>query len=534
MKHTIDFQYPITYVKYRHQNPTRVFGKGSVEIEIREIAADLAPVVFEVGNPVEQYNPTADLFRKKENGELRKVAMIDGDFFVEDKSGADLIELMSDLRTINSTPFGTVTPANFDENSSYTDGRQKVIKTLKPMTTIDEIRRLHGKWDNGKYVSIREELTKDDGGQEMAQKLKSRASEIVLVDGTIFLKCREPILKLTDYNNKLRIAQRNDTWSALAPYTSHRGTYSSSLRDSEGFLAFMRKHKLFDGRSGEPAFTVHDASVCRYDGTTSDVLMVADGMMDTFGRDARALPRDVLDASFVLEDTLHREPGRLNSISPRLVRALQQLVTTKVEKIDAQAALIAKYQMKRTDITKNPNYRQSEAEVAKWNFHVAASEYQKRDGAKAIKQRALLALERWEAGAGYDRLPIETTDAMFAVFGDLSAREVNTTWQLRMLCARANADYDTMLAAVLAGNGLIEIAAKPQTTTNLYGEEVVLTSGSSAIVAIKGGEVQVLVNSTGEISNEKALEVAGSYLAHAKEAQIQNDMASAMVKGPAR
>ena len=441
---------------------------------------------------------------------------------------------MSDLRTINSTPFGSVTPANFDVSSSYRDGRQKTVQTLKPTTTIEEIQRVHAKWENGKYVSLRDEMTKDDGGHEMAQKLKHRASEIVLVDGTIFLKCREPILKLTDYNKKLRIGERTDTWSAQAPYPETRGSYSSSLRDSQGFLAFMRKHKLFDGRSGEPQFTVHDASVCRYDGTTSDVLKIADGMMDTFGRDARALPRDILDASFVLEDTLHREPGRLNAISPRLVRALQQLVTTKVERIDHQEALIARYQMKRTDISKHQHYRQSETEFAKWNFHVAASEYQKRDGSKDVKQRALLALERWEAGAGWDRLPIETTDAMFAVFDEFIAREVNTTWQLRMMCERAKADYDTMLAAVLEGNGLIEIAAKPQTKLNLYGEEVVFTSGTSAIVAVRDGEVRVVANTTGEITDEKALEVAGSHLAQAKEAQIQNDMAAAMLKGTAR
>jgi len=81
MKQTIDFQYPISYVKAGHQNPVRVFGKSSVEVELREISAALAPIVFEVGNPVERYNPTIDLFRKKADGELRKIAMIDGEVF---------------------------------------------------------------------------------------------------------------------------------------------------------------------------------------------------------------------------------------------------------------------------------------------------------------------------------------------------------------------------------------------------------------------------------------------------------------------
>lgn len=534
MKQTIDFQYPISYVKAGHQNPVHVFGKSSVEVEIREIGADLAPVVFEVGNPVEQYNPATDLFRKKADGQLRKVAMIDGDFFVEDESAADLSEKMANLRTINSTPFGTVKPANFDVSQSYRDGRSTTVTTLKPMTHIEEIRRLHGKWRNGKYVSIREELTKDDGGQRMAATLKERASEIILVDGTIFLKCREPILKMSDYGSKLRIGQRGDTWSANAPYPKSWRGYSSSLRDSEGFLAFMRKHKLFDGRSGEPEFKVHDASVCRYDGTTSDVQMIADEMLKGFGRDARALPRDILEASFVLEDTLQREPDRLHAISPRLVAALQQLVTTKVEKIDRQAALIAKYQMKRTDLSKHVYYHQSEDQMARTNFHVAALVHQKKDGSKAIKQKALLALERWEAGAGYDRLPIETTDAMFAVYSDFTVREVNTTWQLRMLSQRAGADYDALLAAVINGSRLIEIAKKPETTTNLYGEEVILTSGASAIVAVKAGEPRVIANKTAVIDDEEALEIAGSYLADARETKMQHDMATAMLKGPTR
>lgn len=533
MKQTIDFQYPISYVKAGHQNPVHVLGKSSVEVEIREIGAELAPIVFEVGNPVEQYNPAADLFRKKTDGQLRKVAMIDGDFFVEDESAADLSEKMSDLRTINSTPFGIVKPANFDVSHPYRDGRPTTVTTLKPMTHIEEIRRLHGKWRNGKYVSIREELTRDDGGQSMAAALKKRASEITVVDGIIFLKCREPILKISDHSSKLRIDQRGDTWSVNAPYPKSWRSYSSSLRDSQGFLTFMRKHKLFDGRSGEPEFKVHDASVCRYDGTTSDVQLIADEILKAFGRDAKALPRDFLDASFVLEDTLQREPDRLHAISPRLVAALQQLVTTKVEKIDHQAALIARYQMKRTDLSEN-SYQRSEDQMAKNNFHFAALVHQKKDGSKAIKQKALLALERWEAGAGYDRLPIETTDAMFAVYSDFTVREVNTTWQLRMLSQRAGADYDALLAAVINGSNLVEIVKKPETATNLDGEEVILTSGASAIIAIKAGEIRVITNETTVIDNEEALAIAGSYLADAKETKIQNDMAAAMLKGPAR
>jgi hypothetical protein len=534
MKQKIDFQYPISYVKAGHQNPNRVLGKSSVEVEIREIEADLAPIVFEVGNPIEQYNPATDLFRKKADGQMRKVAMIDGGFFVEDESAADLSEKMGDLKTINSTPFGAVSPAHFDVQTSHQDGRSKTTSTLKPMTNIEEIRRLHGKWRNGKYVSIREELTQDDGGQKMAADLKKRASEIILVDGTIFLKCREPILTMSDYGSKLRISQRGDAWSANAPYPSIWRGYSSSLRDSEGFLAFMRKHKLFDGRSGEPEFKVLDASVCRYDGTTSDVQMIADRMLNTFGQDARALPRDILDASFVLEDSLRREPERLHAISPRLIAALKQLVTTKVEKMDPQTALIAQYQMKRSDLSKNAHYLQSEGQMARTNFHVAALVHQKKDGSKAVKETALRALERWEAGAGYDRLPVETTDAMFAVYGDVIVREVNTTWQLRMLSQRAVADYNELLAEILNGSRLIEILKKPETAMDLYGEEVILTSAASAIVAVKAGGARVMANKTAVIDDEKALAIAGSYLTDARDAKIQNDMATAMLKGPAR
>jgi hypothetical protein len=534
MKQTIDFQYPISYVKAGHQNPDHAFGRGSVEVEIREIRADLAPVVFEVGNPVRSYNPTVDLFRKKADGQLRKVAMIDGDFFVEDESAADLSAKMADLRTINSTPFGTVKPASFDINTSWRDGRQSKVETLKPTTDIDEIRRQHGKWRNGKYVSIREDLTKDDGGKQMATDLKKRASEIILVEGTIFLKCREPILTITDYHKELRITERNDRWSPNAPYPKSWRGFSSSLRDSQGFLAFMRKHKLFDGRTGEPEFKVHDASVCRYDGTTSDVQMIANEMLNTFGRDARALPRDILEASFVLEDTLQREPQRLHTISPRLVSALKQLLQTKVEKIDRQQALIAKYQMRRTDLSKYAHYPQSEEQVARSNFHVAAVVHQRKDGSKAVKKQALIALERWEAGAGYDRLPIETTDAMFAVYDDFIVREVNTTWQLRMMSERACADYDDLLAAVLEGSNLLEIAKKPETTTNLYGEEVILTSETSAVVAVNADGARVIANSPALIDDEKTLEVARSYLTDAAEKKIQHDMATAMMKGPKR
>lgn len=535
MKQTIDFQYMISYVKAGHQNPQHVYGKSSVEVEIREIESDLAPIVFEVGNPVSQYSPAADLFRKKDDGKLRKVVMIDGDFFVEDESAANLAENMSNLRTINSTPFGTVKPANFDANSSYRDGRQTITHVLKPMTTIEEVRRLHGKWKNGKYVSIREDHTRDDGGAQMAASLKKRASEITVVNGTIFLKCREPILTITGYDNKLRIGQRSDTWSANAPYPKHWRGYSSSLRDSEGFLSFMRKNKLFDGRSGEPEFKVHDASVCRYDGTTSDVQMITDKLMNTFGSDARALPREILDASFVLEDTLQREPDRLHAISPRLVSALQALVNTKIEKIDRQTALIAQYQMKRSDISRNPNYHPSLEQMARTNFHVAAIVHQKAEGFKTIKQQAILALERWEAGAGYDRLPIETTDAMFAVSGEIVVREINTTWQLRMLCERAGADYDTMLAHVIDGNRLVEIAHKLDTRTDLYGDTVpVMSHEPTVIVAEKDGAVKIVSNRAMVIDNEKATEIVISYFDDARENKMQNDMATAMLKGPAR
>lgn len=535
MKQTIDFQYPISYVKAGHQNPVRVFGKSSVEVELREISADLAPIVFEVGNPVERYNPTIDLFRKKADGELRKIAMIDGEFFVEDESAADLREKMADLRTINSTPFGTVKPASFDVDTSWRDGRHATVETLKPTTNIDEIRRQHGKWRNGKYVSIREELTRDDGGESMAQALKQRASEIVIVDGTIFLKCREPILGMGGYGAKLRIQERGDTWSPNAPYPETSPGYSSSLRDSGGFLAFMRKNKLFDGRCGEPEFKVHDASVCRYDGTTSDVQMIVNEVLSIFGRDARALPRDILDASFVLEDTLQREPDRLRAISPRLVAALKQLLATRIEKLDHQAALIAQYQMTRTDLSKHRHYQPSIDQMARTNFHVAALVHQKNEGLKTVKQKALLALERWEAGAGYDRLPIETTDAMFAVYGDLVVREVNTTWQLRMLCQRANADYDTMLTNVMNGYGLVEIAKKLDTKPDLRGNDIaIMPSAKTVIVAVKGNSTKLASNEAMLIDNEKAISIVETYLADARETKRQNDMAKAMLKGPTR
>jgi hypothetical protein len=534
MKQTIDFQYPISYVRAGHQTPVRVFGKGSVEIEIREIGAELAPVVFEVGNPVEQYNPTTDLFRKKDDGQLRKVAMIDGDFFVEDQSGADLCEKIASLDTVNETPFGTVSPANFDTSDSYRDGRRRTVSTLKNTTDINEIRRLHGKYKNGKYVSIREELTKDDGGAEMAAALKKRASEIILVDGTIFLKCREPILVMSDYGNKLRVGQRGDTWSANAPYPRQWKNFSSSLRDSAAFLAFMRKNKLFDGRSGEPEFKVHDASVCRYDGTTSDVQFIANQILDSLGHDARALQRGVLDASFVLEDILKREPDRLHAISPRLVSALQQLISTKVSKIDNQSALIAQYQLKRRDISKS-NYQQTDVQMARHNFHVAAVVHQNNEGSKAIKQKAILAMERWEAGAGYDRLPVETTAAMFATHDNIVVREANTTWQLRMMCQRAGADYDVMLTNVMNGYSNVEIAHKVDTGTDVYGNSVAIMSPEpTVIVAVKDDEIKVVSNSGAIINDEKALAIVQSYLADAKETKNQADMANAMLKGLSR
>lgn len=511
MQHTIKYHYPITYVPHGYHNPWRAFGDASVDIEVREVVGADAPIALRVGNPPDRHNDK-DRFSTKPDGHKREVRLLGDRLFVESISQADLAELIADPFKINDGPFGEL--IQFTQKQDPNRREYAQIKALAETTTIRAIRETQGKWKNGKYVALRDEKTKDDQGDGMRAQIIKRASELVLVDGILFIECQEPILKMGEYTNRLMIVEREITTGPGKPYAArtYRDTYSSSLKDAKPFISFLKSNKLVDGRYPLPEFDVLDASVCHYDGATNDVLMLSGKLMSNLDSNLRALPRQVIDASFTLEDVIKCQPERLNTISPALEAALGELAMVKASRPDAQMNAMNQYQLHRSDLSDEHWSHNQVSTRTDRNFHLAAAALNSGKTISELSSIAALALARWQAAAGFDRLPGETTSAMVRKFEDVIAREVNTFWQLRMLAKRSNTNYSDLVERALSGERLIELKTLENDVT-------------TEIVSLHAGRAQ-LISDNGIVSSEKASQTALDFIAMDQRDQQQMDLAA--------
>jgi hypothetical protein len=523
MKHTINFQYPISYVRYQHSNANKAFAKASVEVEFAELKSEDCHLVFEVGNPLK--NNETDPFAQKSNGELRKVLAVSGKLYVEFGEADGLAKNLDDPYQHAKTPFADLNLIQF-KPQDYHDRSKK--REIMPTTTIDDIRMQYRKWSNGKQVSIREELTKDDQGQEMAEKITKRAAEVIIVDGVLFRECREPILGFKRYRDSLLILNAPEPGSPNEPYPVENHEYGnrgSSLKDAAPFIQLLKNDKVLKNDDKLPEFKVHDASFCRYDGSTIDTMRFAKIVFDELVDHSRALSKDMLEIRFALGSVLNGEKARLKSVSPKLVKLLTKIADSRDEPVTPREGFLARYNLL-TETGGGDGSGKSQSQVEKLGFHVASARLKSGKGLADIRSCARVALKRWEIGAGYDRLAIKTTDSMISMNGDTLIREVNSAWQLRMLCERADWNFDEALSMVDSEYQLFEL----DRTTAEDGVTSAETKKRSAVVGLNKGKLRIISDVDQLYTEKEAFQFVEKHIADDLEAREKAELVEEFAK----
>lgn len=414
------------------------FGAGSVELDIPEIDAADAPVVFNLGGKIEYgyYKEVKAVSRGSGNIEIRHH---DGKFWAGCEDKEKFVREVLDPQTINSTPLAVTEIIRFDVNK-WSDRNQRM--GLVQTTTLDKIRQANQKWVSGNLVSLRDEESKDDKGEELASRLREKSKGLCFIDGKLFVECVEPILVLNKNRDNIEIK-----FTEALSFSRSYGDpgFTCSLKDASGFFSFCRDIK--EGQGPQPKFEVLDAAACHYDGATQDVFNHSMKLLQSLKSAINGLPREAIDIIFALKDALYVKPGNSEVVTPKLIDTLQRVVDLEpASPLDTGSDML-KYQLLKN---KDDDYFRRNSLN---NFHLAADAYEFDE----FKLYAFKILKRWERASGFERIVAQTSTAMFQVEDELTAREFNTHSQFEKLAQQTGVDLEELLMRISRGDRLVEV-----------------------------------------------------------------------------
>jgi hypothetical protein len=287
MKVSVAFIYKIGFVPYRHQNTQNRNAAASTTIEIRELTDSAAPVVIMIGSGREGRGE--DRFSFKSDGSMREIRRFEGRLYVED-SDADALQAAADL-DVNKTPLG----------HSYNTFSQKVTSAL---------------WTKDKIVAEHREPLRsisDDGGESVAKALQSRADRLLIVGGTIYKQCREPVLAIDpdDGIAEIREAPGNPYGSGLDTIDFIGKDMTSNLVEAAALLPLLP-----DGMEVSGKWEIRDPSFASFDGTSYDVGRKFKQINDALSSNSGGLQRSALDLYFAIRDAM---PASLKVVTPEML-----------------------------------------------------------------------------------------------------------------------------------------------------------------------------------------------------------------------
>lgn len=429
MKFTFPFHYRFSYVVIPKINPSYSWGAAEVDLEIKEVTGDDAKTVMRVGNPASVNEKNAARFRKKPDGSLRDVKVYDGKYFVEDDTLADFVAKLTNPMTVNSTPFGMLQPIQIAKKGEYIPGTYNMYErdTLVPTESLADVTARNRKLVRGEFVSLRNGKTEDDLGKKKAAQLKRLCDDMLLVDGRLFVRCREPVLVLGSYTNSVRIDGSPVTDPALDEtdwgYPSFggrrdqsSGRATSSLKASDAFLDYLATEVKLT--KDLPEFEVVDPYWSRHDGVAYDLAGTITQLRDTLRSSISKLPRDLLEAYHILNETIPDDDPSYMTISPAMLHAVS-LVASYTPPNPAERFAMARYEHVRADNAQRGSHSQERA-----NFTIDSV-----TNAKEVSQYIATAervIKRWNDRSMVDQFPVKASwDAHFAN-GEVILREVRS------------------------------------------------------------------------------------------------------------
>lgn len=316
MKVKVPFHYLVYYTPFRKQNSHSTYFAAETEIEIREVPRAATKTVLRVGTvpngrpgrPEWKFN---DPYCAKPDGSMREIVSFEDGLWVESLPFADVAKsLAEDAGKVG--PFATI----------------GLRATTKPDASgqLPEVTHSRDELERSLRASLRS--FSDDGGAQMRSAIERRARATIVVDETVYVRCREPVLHI------------DRRWGRSAIKFAANGHfvrdidlagYCGSAEDEEhhynlneeraGIAEVKRRHPEAEFER-IAMVEIIDASVIRATPHVDAVLAHARHACTELWRFPLAMLPDTVDRAVELRDALSASEKQ---ITPRLLRALEDI-----------------------------------------------------------------------------------------------------------------------------------------------------------------------------------------------------------------
>jgi hypothetical protein len=517
MKFDLHFHYEFRYVippKIKHES---AYAAANVELEIKELTAKDAPVVMKVGNRSGKDSESAK-FDAKADGSPREIRIVDGKYYVEDGTLDDLVAKLSDPKTVNASVFGIAKPIRYHKRYDPNLGQWMDTEELARVTTLDTI---------AQYNQLREHRNEDDKGEAMKAQLRMIAEDTLSVDGCLFIRCREPVLAIDRFDKGIKIIPSPASVADLdaRPYEYKReGRYSfasnfASLKTGEDFQAYL---KTTGKNLVLPQIEIVDPTWSRFDGTGYTFGTDLNTLQKALQKDMAKLPRNLLEAYYILRDSNLETDTEKFTVSPAIVQAVNLIANYELPASEEgqSAAMFETWRFARKEHHNHggeltPQAVKNVALRMKENFTV-----------NLIKDRSEIAgfiksakdiLKIWEKRSAIDHFDTKANWDMMQRFEDKIVREFNSEGPIYAACADLKVDASTILSAIRQDHRSLMITRGdnvPLAIATISSDGKVLSHGAN----LPPNEVEAAVRHY--LENEKD---------HAMEASINLELAARRV-----
>lgn len=340
MRFEVEFDYPVPYVRSKCRNTEVAVFRGRTEIQVEETPLDSTRLVFEAG--CEDLRGDASLRKRHEDcvflvgGRPARFLEIEGRLYRERCLATEFVSLTRDR--LPSSPL-SVSPRGEDgmrtlvsQAGYYADD---VVVHDRASLTAKILSAHHSGW-RGKPVPAEGvfRTLKDDGGDAYAAAIRDRATELRVVDGSLFAPASEPVLYIDyagatsdDYRYMIGVCEARDNgWSRFGSGVRHplsndrKDTFpiDAGARALERLAEVAEKGKSID--LSKVGFL--DASAIQFDGA-SDLRSKAGEIMGVLATNAAKLSPEILGPLIGLRDVLRGSPSWL---TPEIVESVREVL----------------------------------------------------------------------------------------------------------------------------------------------------------------------------------------------------------------
>lgn len=422
MRLKIEYDYRISYVKYRHQNADTAYGGAEIEVEIKELQSAEAPLVAKIGQKSDRFDKAPRNFSFKENGEPREVRYLDGRYFVE----------LYDRRTLEENLKNGLKNTIFERNGPailFSHNQTRVTHT-----TGEAIER-SAKWGQP-HRSV-----SDDKGESKGRAYSDLADQMIIVEGIVFKEIPEPILSIkADYSDNAMIVPRKHGEYAAVRYSSTNiycesgNVYGFSYNLNQALDVFEK-----EGLEA-PFIEIYDPSVFNYDGDNHDATHVASKIVSELQSHMSRLPRSLLKVAIevkaAFEDAGHR-------VTNRLVDAIDKISSLEISDREIERIKVsAVRQPKQYHSSKSEDIYQGRLNFLEEHFG-------------HLKAKAAAFRDRWEIRSKNDTWDILSGPISKVKVGYKEVFELNSAGQTIECCQLAGMDLKAALDVIGEGKRLI-------------------------------------------------------------------------------